>query len=184
MQIESIYPTGPLLIKPLLVEDERGIFFRYYCEKTFKEHIEKFTGFVQCNQSINLKKGSLRGMHYQNIPYVEDKLVRCINGAVWDVCIDLRKNSPNFLKWFSLELSAENKIAIYIPKGFAHGFITLEENSELLYHHSVEYASTAENGIRFDDPMIGIDWPLAPMAISEKDQNYNLLDFNFKGLVL
>lgn len=184
MQIESIYPRGPLLIKPLLVEDERGVFFRYYCKQTFIKHIENFTGFVQYNQSINFKKGSLRGLHYQDVPYTEDKLVRCTKGIVWDVCVDLRNNSPSFLKWFGLELSAENKLAIYIPKGFAHGFITLEENCELIYHHTVEYVSATERGVRFDDPMIGIDWPITPLVISEKDQNYYLLDINFKGLVL
>ena len=181
MQIEQIIPNGPWLVKPSLLEDSRGIFFRYYCEETFKQVIPEFTRFLQCNQSINLKKGTLRGMHYQIAPYAENKLVRCIKGKVWDVCIDLRKNSTTFLKWFSIELSEENKWAYYIPKGFAHGFITLSDCAELIYHRSEMFVPESEKGIRFDDPLIGISWPMDPVVISDKDKGYVSLDKNFSG---
>jgi len=182
MQIEPMSPSGPWLVIPSALKDDRGEFFRYYCERTFRDCIPGFTGFVQCNQSVNVRKATLRGMHYQMPPHAEDKLVRCIKGAAWDVCIDLRKDSPTFLKWFAAELTETNRYSIFIPKGFAHGFITLSNNTELIYHHSEYYVPGAEKGIHFADPAVGIVWPEVPQTVSEKDAGYAFLDKNFTGI--
>ena len=121
-------------------------------------------------------------MHFQLPPFSEIKLVRCIAGAVYDVIIDLRKGSPTFLHWFGAELSAQNKKMIYIPHGFAHGFETLSDECELIYHHTQFYTASAEGGIQYNDPKININWPLPVTHISERDNQHNLLDENFKGL--
>lgn len=184
MKFKEIIPQGPWIIEPELISDQRGEFFRYYCEDLFYLNLPHFSGFKQCNQSVNYKKGTLRGMHYQWGPYAENKLVRCIRGAIWDVCVDLRKGSENFLAWYSVELTGANKKALYIPKGFAHGFITLEDDTEIIYHHSEVYTPTADAGLKFDDPRVGILWPLLPAVISEKDKNYAYLNTNFEGIEL
>ncbi len=164
-----------------LFRDGRGWFARTFCKEEFKKaglEVE----WVQMNHSYTAKKATLRGMHFQNPPYVEIKLVRCISGAVYDVAIDLRKDSSTFLKWFGTELSAENKRMIYIPEGFAHGFLTLTDNCEIIYHHSNYYTPEAEGGIKFDEPMIDINWPLAVNEISERDKSHPYLSENFKGI--
>ncbi len=168
-------------LKPF--QDERGLFMRTFCKKEF-EQIGHHKEFVQMNHSINKQKGTIRGMHFQNAPFVETKLVRCIKGAIFDVIVDIRVASPTFLQWFGVELSAENKKMIYIPAGFAHGFQTLEDDTELLYHHTEFYTPTAEAGLRFDDKKLEIDWQLPPQNISEKDLNYLLIDNNFTGIKL
>ncbi|MFM9908428.1 MAG: dTDP-4-dehydrorhamnose 3,5-epimerase [Chitinophagaceae bacterium] len=173
--------NGSYIIKLNPLQDERGWFIRYYCKEEFQK-INHTKEWVQMNHSFTKQKGSLRGMHYQINPSKEIKMVRCISGAVFDVIIDLRSGSDTFLKWIGVELSAENKKMVYIPEGFAHGFQCLEDDCELLYHHSTFYNPTAEAGIRFNDPLININWPLPLTAISPRDQQHPYLNQNFKGI--
>ena len=161
--------------------DDRGWFARTYCKSEF-EKVGHQDNWVQINHSYTTEKGSVRGMHFQYPPYAEIKTVRCIAGEVYDVIVDLRENSPTFLKWFGVKLSAVNKRTIYIPKGFAHGFQVLKENSELIYCHTVAYNKQSEGAILHNDPMIGIKWPIPVTNISKKDEGYNSLDINFKGI--
>ena len=163
--------AGAYCIEPATVHDSRGGFARIFCKNDFKK-IGLDKEFVQFNHSFNTKKGTLRGMHYQKHPYGEIKLIRCIRGAVFDVIVDIRRTSPTFLHWFGMELSSRNMKMMYVPEGFAHGFLTLEDNSELLYHHTNFYESTAERGIHCTDKMVGINWPGAIDCISEKDNGY------------
>ena len=161
--------------------DNRGWFARTYCKKEF-EQIDHQQEWVQINHSYSAQKGMVRGMHFQHPPYAEVKMLRCIAGAVYDVIVDLRKDSPTFLKWYGTELSAANKKMLYIPAGFAHGFQTLTDDAELIYHHTEFYTPAAEAGIRFDDPAINIAWPLAITELSARDTNHPLIDSTFKGL--
>lgn len=161
--------------------DSRGWFARTYCKNEFAQ-IGHDKEWLQLNHSFTVKKGTVRGMHFQNKPYSEIKLVRCIAGAVYDVIIDLREGSPDFLKWFGVELSAENKKMIYIPEGFAHGFQSLTNNAELIYHHSAFYNPDAESGILYSDKLINIEWPLTISEISERDQQHPIINKTFKGL--
>ncbi|WP_431284612.1 dTDP-4-dehydrorhamnose 3,5-epimerase [Humitalea sp. 24SJ18S-53] len=161
--------------------DARGFFARFFCEKEFAAE-GLTTRFVQVNNSLSAKKGTLRGMHYQLPPAAETKLVRCIRGAFWDVIVDLRPDSPSFGKWYGAELSAENRLMMYVPHGFAHGFITLTEDAEALYMVDAFYAPEGERGLRWNDPAIGIQWPIAPEEISDKDQKWPDLDAGFHGL--
>ncbi len=172
---------GVFFISLQPVGDNRGWFSRTYCKNEFAA-IGHTKEWVQMNHSFTAKKSTIRGMHYQLPPFSEIKMVRCIAGAVLDVVVDLRKDSPTFLQHAQLELSAQNKQMIYIPEGFAHGFQCLEDNCELIYHHSAFYTPGAEGGIRFDDPMTGIKWPLNPTEISDRDRSHPLLDNNFKGI--
>ena len=162
-------------------KDERGEFARTYCKKEFAE-IGHTKEFVQFNQSYNLKKGTIRGMHYQVAPYSEIKLIRCVRGAVMDIIVDLRKDSPTFLQHISVELSALNKKMIYVPQGFAHGFQTLEDNTELIYHHTEYYTPEAEAGLNYNDPALKLEWPLEVSVISEKDRQNKPITNNFKGI--
>ena len=164
-------------------KDERGLFARTYCKNEF-EGIGHSKEFVQFNHSETRTKASIRGVHYQNPPFAEIKLIRCIKGSVFDILVDIRKGSPTFLQWVGVELSAENKRMIYIPEGFAHGFQTLEEDTHLIYHHTAFYTPGHEGGIRFDDPRIGIEWPMEATVLSEKDQNYPYLTDSFTGISL
>ena len=161
--------------------DERGWFARTFCKDEFKSigHIKEW---VQLNHSYTKQKGTIRGMHYQKPPNGEIKLVRCIAGAVFDVIIDLRKNSPTFLKYFGIELSSANKKMIYIPEGFAHGFQTLTDECELIYHHTQTYTPNAEGGIKYNETKIAINWPLTVLHISERDKTHAFLNTNFKGI--
>jgi dTDP-4-dehydrorhamnose 3,5-epimerase len=161
--------------------DQRGWFARYYCKNEFEEG-GLTAEWVQMNHSFTQTKGSLRGMHYQHPPYGEIKMVRCIAGAIFDVVVDIRKDSPTFLQWFGTELSAENQAMLYIPKGFAHGFQTLKDNTELLYHHSDYYTPAAEAGIYYKDPMLGISWPIPIADISKRDETLPPLTKEFKGI--
>lgn len=182
----TFHPTfikGLYIIELNLFKDERGWFGRTFCKKEF-EKIGFLKEWVQLNHSFTNRKGTIRGMHFQFPPYSETKLVRCISGCVYDVAIDLRNNSSTFLKWFGTELSAENKKMILIPEGFAHGFQALTNNCELIYHHTDFYSPNAEGGIKYDDPIVGINWPLKTSDISEKDDHYEHLQENFKGLSL
>jgi dTDP-4-dehydrorhamnose 3,5-epimerase len=149
-------------------EDERGFFARSFCQREFSE-LGLDPCVVQCNISFNRHSGTLRGMHYQIPPHTEAKLVRCTRGAIYDVIIDLRPSSPTYQKWTGVELTAENRSALYIPAGFAHGFQTLTDDSEIFYQMSEFYAPEAARGIRWNDPTFGITWPLPVRVISKKD---------------
>ncbi|MDZ4795735.1 MAG: dTDP-4-dehydrorhamnose 3,5-epimerase [Bacteroidota bacterium] len=161
--------------------DERGWFARYYCKDEFQK-IGHTKEWVQMNHSVTHKKASIRGMHFQVHPYKEIKLLRCTAGSVYDVIIDLRKGSATFLQWTGVELSAANKKMLYIPEGFAHGFQCLEDDCELIYHHSEFYQPAAESGIRYNDPLINIKWPLPLTVISPRDAQHAYLDEQFKGI--
>jgi len=160
------------LIEPQRLEDERGFFARSYCQREFEAHGLN-PRVVQCNISFNEKKGTLRGMHFQVSPYEEAKLVRCTRGALYDVIIDLRSGSPSYLKHYGVRLDFDNRLMLYIPEGFAHGFITLENDTEVFYQMSEFYASDTARGLRWNDPFFGIKWPLEPIVISERDQSYS-----------
>lgn len=161
--------------------DNRGWFARFYCKEEFAliGHTEEW---VQMNHSFTKVKGTIRGLHFQHPPFGEIKFLRCISGSVFDVIVDLRKNSGTFLNWYGTELSSENKKMLYIPEGFAHGFQTLSNDCELLYHHSRTYQPKAEAGIRYNDQLVNIDWPLPVTEISERDAAHPLLTTSFKGL--
>ena len=156
-------------------EDSRGFFARTFCAQEFAE-AGLATGFVQHSQSYNRARGTLRGMHFQLAPHREVKLVRCIAGAIFDVIIDLRPDSPSYLQWEGFELSAGNGRTLYVPEGFAHGFQTLADDTHVLYAISRPYAPEAAAGVRHDDPAFGIAWPLPVAAISEKDAAWPLVD--------
>jgi dTDP-4-dehydrorhamnose 3,5-epimerase len=155
--------------------DERGFFARAFCKNEFNANGLN-NEIVQINNSLSKDKGTLRGMHYQLSPKSEDKIVRCIKGSLFDVIIDLRSDSVTFKKWFGTELNAENRNMLIVPKGFAHGFITLEENTEAFYLVTEYYSPEHERGIRYNDPAFGIKWPIEPVVISDKDKNHP--DFN------
>jgi dTDP-4-dehydrorhamnose 3,5-epimerase len=180
MIFEELQLKGSYVISLNLLSDARGGFARTYCKKEF-EQIGHKKEFVQMNHSFNTHKGTLRGMHFQKAPHQEIKLIRCIKGAVIDVIVDLRKDSPTFLKHVMVELSSENKKMIYVPENFAHGFQTLEDDSELIYHHTEFYTPSADAGICYNDPVLNIDWPLPPVMVSDKDKSYPLIDSTFKG---
>ena len=181
MKFDPTFLTGVYVIELDPIIDERGWFARTYCKKEFNK-IGHEGEWVQLNHSFTSRKGTVRGMHYQLPPFSEIKMVRCIVGAVFDVVVDLREGSPTFLKWFGVELSADNKKMIYIPVGFAHGFQTLSDDAELIYHHSQFYEPNVEGGIRYNDQQINIEWPQPLTNISERDRDHPLLDNNFKGI--
>lgn len=152
-------------------EDERGFFGRSWCQQEFETH-KLNSQLVQCNISFNQKCGTLRGMHYQIAPYQETKVVRCTMGAIYDVIVDLRQDSATYRRWLAVHLSAENRLSLYIPGGFAHGFQTLSDNTEVFYQMSEYYHPEAARGLRWDDPTFRIEWPMEISMISEKDKNY------------
>ena len=151
--------------------DERGFFARSWCQKEFGDH-GLSSNLVQCSVSLNLRKGTLRGMHYQMAPYAETKVVRCTAGAIYDVVLDLRAQSPTFKRWFAKVLSAENRHSLYIPEGCAHGFLTLTDESEVFYQMSEFYHPEAGRGVRWNDPAFQIAWPEKVEVISERDRSY------------
>lgn len=162
---------GAFVIEIKKLEDNRGFFGRSWCANEMAEHGLK-SDIKQVNNSLSLKKGTIRGMHYQNDPYQETKLVRCTKGAIFDVIIDLRPHSPTYKQWIGVELNADNRKMLYVPEDFAHGFITLEDNCEVNYLVTQFYTPGAESGIRWDDPAFGIEWPIQPTIVSEKDQTH------------
>lgn len=162
-------------------EDERGFFARSWCAREFAAK-GLDTRLIQCNVSFNKKKGTLRGLHYQLPPHAETKLVRCTRGSLYDVIVDLRADSPTFLKWFGVELTAGNYRMLYIPQRFAHGFQTLEDETEMFYQMSESYAPEAARGFRWNDPRLGIAWPDADRIISKRDKEYADLDGMFAGI--
>jgi len=173
--------NGLYVIEIEPISDSRGWFARTFCKNEF-EAIGHSKEWVQMNHTYTVKKGTIRGMHFQLPPHEEIKMVRCIAGVVYDVVIDIRKESATFLQWFGMEISATNKKIIYIPGGFAHGFQTLTDNCELVYNHSAFYAPGVEAGIRYDDPEINIQWPLPVSDISQRDSAHPLLNKSFKGI--
>jgi dTDP-4-dehydrorhamnose 3,5-epimerase len=155
--------------------DERGFFARFFCEREFGAH-GLSTHFVQANNSLSARRGTLRGMHYQLAPKAETKVVRCLRGALFDIVLDLRPGSPTFGKSFGAELSADNRRMMYVPKGFGHGFVTLTDDAEALYLVDEFYSPEHERGVRWDDPKFGIQWPVAPVVMSDKDRSYRDFD--------
>ena len=163
---------GAFIIELKKLEDNRGFFARSWCQNEFEAHGLN-TRIVQANVSYNKKKGTLRGMHYQKAPHEETKLVRCVRGAIYDVIIDLRPTSPTRGQWIGVELTEGNYKMLYVPENFAHGFETLEDESEVIYQVSQFYTPGAENGIRWDDLAFNIAWPLEVQVISDKDKSWS-----------
>ena len=183
MNFKETKLKGCYTIDVIPQEDSRGWFVRTFCKDEFKK-IGHDKEWVQINHSFTKEKGTIRGMHFQRPPHSEIKLVRCISGKIFDVGVDLRKESPSFLKWFGVELSAENKKMIYMPEGFAHGFLTLSNDCEVIYHHTDFYTPSAEDGFNYRDPTVKIEWPIAIEKISERDKNLPNLSDNFKGIFI
>lgn len=169
MKFESTRLAGAYVIEVERIEDDRGFFARAWCQREVAEQGLN-PRVAQCNVSFNRERGTLRGMHYQVEPYREVKVVRCIRGAIWDAIVDLRPDSPTFKRWIGVELTAENRRALYVPEGFAHGYQTLAADSEVFYQVSEFYQPGSEAGLRWNDPAIGIEWPLEPTAMSAKDR--------------
>jgi dTDP-4-dehydrorhamnose 3,5-epimerase len=166
---------GAYIIEPEKKEDNRGFFARTFCQKEFESYgLNPF--IAQCNISLNLKKGTVRGMHYQMHPYEEEKVVWCARGAIYDVIVDLRNTSNTYKKWFGVELSEDNYKMLYIPKGFAHGFQTLKDETLIFYQMTEYYNPDYARGIRWDDAEVGIEWPLKEITMSEKDKMLGYLE--------
>jgi dTDP-4-dehydrorhamnose 3,5-epimerase len=163
--------AGAFVLDPELLEDERGFFARTFCVEEFAAH-GLDTRVVQCNSSFSRRRGTLRGMHFQRTPHREVKLVRCTAGALFDVIIDLRPDSPTFTRHFGVELSARNRRLLYVPEGFAHGFQSLEDATEVYYQLSARYAPEAAAGVRWNDRVFGIRWPLEVTVIAPRDRDY------------
>jgi len=175
--------AGAFTIDAEPFQDSRGFFTRTFCEREFAEH-QLVQHFVQANHSGTSGKGIIRGMHFQHSPHGEVKLVKCVQGAIYDVIVDVRNGSPTFLQWFGAELTAENKRMMYVPAGFAHGFQSLSDYSEIVYLVSAFYNKESEGGIRYDDPAVKIQWPLPVSLVSDKDQKIPLVDLSFGGVIL
>lgn len=174
---------GLKIIERYQLPDARGFFCRVFCADELST-IGWQKPLAQINYTVTKCQGTIRGMHYQYPPYMEMKLVTCLMGEVWDVAVDIRANSPTFLQWYGICLSAENNLALLLPEGFAHGFQTLSDNVELLYCHSEAYCRGAEGGLNPQDPELGIDWPVVVTELSPKDLSHPLIDSEFKGVVL
>jgi dTDP-4-dehydrorhamnose 3,5-epimerase len=166
--------AGAYAIEMDRLEDERGFFARSYCAEEFAAR-SLATALPQSSVSFNLRRGTLRGLHFQAEAHAEDKLVRCTAGAIYDVIVDLRPDSPTARRWFAVELSAANHRSLFVPKGLAHGFMTLSDETEVLYMISAPYAPGFERGVRWNDPAIGVSWPMAPSVVSARDAAYPLL---------
>lgn len=175
--------SGAWVMDSTAFQDNRGAFSRLFCSRELQAIVGSRT-IVQINHSMTRGIGAVRGLHFQNPPHAEMKIVRCLKGRVFDVAVDLRQGSPTFLKWTAVELTPENHLAFAIPEGCAHGFQVLEEDSELLYLHTAFYTPDAEGAVRFDDPRIGVNWPLTPTDLSARDLSHPHLKEDFKGIVL
>jgi dTDP-4-dehydrorhamnose 3,5-epimerase len=163
--------NGAFTIDVQRIEDSRGFFARAFCKREFEQRGLN-PAIVQCNVSFNPQKGTLRGMHYQQEPFREVKVVRCIAGAIFDAIVDLRPDSSTYRQWTGVELSAQNGRSLYVPEGFAHGYLTLTENTEVFYQVSEFYSPGYERGIRWNDPAFRIQWPIEPLIISPKDASH------------
>lgn len=183
MKITNTPIQGLQIIQSEAHQDKRGFFSRLFCS----QELEPILGqrhIVQINHSVTCNVGAIRGIHYQNPPHAELKIVRCLKGRIFDVAVDLRRDSATFLQWEAVELTPEKHNAFIIPEGCAHGFQVLEVNSELLYLHTNFYAPNAEAGLPYNDPRLGITWPLEATDLSERDSKHPLLDANFQGITL
>ena len=183
MKFETTGFDDVVVVTPEMHGDERGAFGRIYCEREFEQAGINFRP-VQINHSINKNKGTIRGMHFQYAPHAEGKFVKCISGRIQDVIIDIRKGSSTFLQHYAIELSEENLLMLYVPPGFAHGFQTLEDNSNLIYMASASYAPSAEDGLHFQDPRLNLKWPLSATEVSERDKQHRFLDTGYEGINL
>jgi len=181
MKTHSTPLQGLLVLELEQFVDSRGSFCRLFCDRELRDVLDG-APIAQINHSKTTTPGSLRGLHLQQPPSAEVKIVRCIRGEVFDVAIDLRSGSENLLAWHGVHLSADDNLAVVIPKGFAHGFQTIEPDSELLYLHTAHYDPTLETGFRYDDPLVGIDWPLEVTEISDRDRTHALLGPEFAGV--
>jgi dTDP-4-dehydrorhamnose 3,5-epimerase len=166
--------VGAKVIDPSPQNDDRGRFMRTWCSREFAEHGLEFVP-VQMNMGFNVHRGTIRGLHYQEAPALEAKLVRCTRGVIFDVALDLRPESPSYGCWYGVELSAENGRMMYVPENCAHGYQALEDDTEMYYMTSQFYTPGAARGVRFDDPAFGIQWPLVATAVSEQDRNWPLV---------
>ncbi|MEI6268131.1 MAG: dTDP-4-dehydrorhamnose 3,5-epimerase [Methylococcaceae bacterium] len=175
--------TGLTLVQRKVTEDHRGFLSRFYCANDFSE-AGLNTPIVQINHTLTKTKGAVRGLHFQNPPHAEIKLVSCLQGEIFDVAVDLRKNSPTFLQWHGVVLSAQNRQSLLIPEGFAHGFQALSQDCELIYLHTAAYHPEAEGALNVADPRLNIAWPLAITEISERDRNHKLIEQDFQGIIL
>lgn len=181
MEFQELSIPGVYRVDARWIGDPRGGFARLFCQQEFEPYFGQ-SSIRQINYSINREQGTVRGLHYQNPPYAEVKIVRCVAGSIFDVVVDLRRGSPTFLNWVGVTLSAENRHALLIPHGCAHGFQTLADDSEILYFHSEYYTPTAEGGVRYDDPRLGVEWPLAPINLSDRDIAHPLIESGYAGL--
>lgn len=171
MIFETTAVSGVFLIKPEPIADDRGYFARIWCADEF-DKMNLTTRIVQTNMSMSLRKGTLRGLHYQREPRAEVKVVRCPRGAIFDVTVDLRPNSPTYRQWVGVELNQDNGFMLYVPEGCAQGLLTLEDHTEIYYHTSCTYSPDAAMGVRFNDPIFGIEWPERIQYISDQDRNW------------
>ena len=171
MKFSETALKGAFIIEPERIEDERGFFARTFCRREFEARGLN-PDLVQCSISFNHQRATLRGMHYQSAPYAEAKLVRCTRGAIYDVIIDLRPQSPTFRRWVAVDISAENHLMVYVPEGFAHGFQTLQDETEVSYYISEFYSPERARGVRWNDPAFAIGWPIADPVISVRDQTH------------
>ncbi|BAN35476.1 dTDP-4-dehydrorhamnose 3,5-epimerase [Sulfuricella denitrificans skB26] len=186
MQRFDFIPTplvGLMVVQRKVIEDYRGLLSRLYCVEEFcAAGINK--PIAQINHTITHNKGAVRGLHFQHPPHTETKLVSCLTGAIWDVAVDFRRNSPTFLQWHGETLSAENRKSLFIPEGFAHGFQTLTEDCELIYLHTAAYRPDAEGALNVADPRLNITWPLPIDDLSERDRNHSFIGLDSQGIVL
>ena len=183
MKLVETSIAGVWIIESKAFQDNRGAFSRLFCSHELQAILGTRV-IAQINHSVTRSVGAVRGVHYQNAPHAEMKIIRCLKGRVFDVAVDLREGSTTFLKWTAVELTPENQLAFVIPEGCAHGFQVLEGDSELLYLHTAFYTPDAEGAIRFDDPRISVNWPLTPTDLSTRDLGHTYLKENFKGIVL
>lgn len=183
MKLHSQLADGVFLLERKSIVDERGLFERIFCPEELGEYWEN-RKICQVNRSLTKNVGAFRGFHFQKPPFCEMKFIQCVHGAVLDIAIDLRAHSNTFLQTFSYELTAKNNLAVILPEGFAHGFQVLEPESELIYFHSAPYKKEYEDGINYQDPRFEIKLPLPIKEISSRDQAFNYLDKNYKGINL
>jgi dTDP-4-dehydrorhamnose 3,5-epimerase len=171
MRFTETHVSGAFIVESEDKADERGSFMRLWCRDEFARH--GLNGdFVQCNTALSHRRGTLRGLHYQIAPHDEVKLIRCMRGGIFDVLVDLRPTSTSYLRWFGTELNARSRSMLYVPAGCAHGYLTLQDDTEVIYPASAAYEPAAERGVRWDDPLLRIEWPLRPTTVSPKDQSW------------
>jgi dTDP-4-dehydrorhamnose 3,5-epimerase len=183
MELQPTALAGVFVAQTRVQNDHRGAFARLFCDLDLEAALGA-RAIRQINRSRTSAVGALRGLHYQHAPHAEMKLVRCLKGRVWDVAVDLRRDSPTFLQHHAQELSEANALMLVVPEGCAHGFQVLEPESELLYLHTARYTPVAEGGVRWDDPALQIPWPLPVVDLSARDQQHPLLPASFSGLLL